>query len=189
MNAPAERITLHLDGDAIEARVGESILDAAQRHGIAIPRLCHKEGLRPAGNCRACVVEIEGERALAASCCRSVQPGQKIHTQSARVMRAQRMVLELLAADQPTSPHTLNSELARWSAARSVTGNRFARHAPPAADRSHPAIAVNLDACIQCMRCVRACREEQVNNVIAIAGWGADTRIAFDFDDAMGASS
>jgi formate dehydrogenase major subunit len=185
----AERVAIQIDGREIEAGTGETILAAARRHGIAIPTLCHQDGMRPAGNCRACVVEIDGERTLAASCCRSVQPGQQVRTQTERVRRAQRMVLELLNADQPAAPHTLNSELAHWCEAMGVQRSRFDAHTPPPADLSHPAIAVNLDACIQCMRCVRACREVQVNDVIAIAGWGADTRIAFDFDDPMGASS
>jgi len=182
-------ITFELDGRPVEAQAGETILAAARRERVPIPALCHQDGMRPAGNCRACVVEIDGERALAASCCRSVQPGQKVRTQTERVRRSQRMVLELLSADQPVEPHTLNSELAQWCHAMGVRKSRFAAHDAPAPDLSHPAIAVRLDACIQCMRCVRACREEQVNDVIAIAGWGADTRIAFDFDDAMGAST
>jgi formate dehydrogenase major subunit len=183
----AVRITL--DGREVEATPGERILAVAQREGITVPHLCHQDGLRAAGNCRACVVEIEGERVLAASCCRTVQAGQKIRTDTERVKRSQRMVLELLSADQPPAPHTLRSELAQWCETMNVAGARFERQDAPAADRSHPAIAVNLDACIQCMRCVRACREEQVNDVIAIAGSGASTRIAFDFDDPMGASS
>ena len=186
-------VSLQLDGREVEARVGESILDAAKRHGIAIPTLCHKDGLRPAGNCRACVVEIDGERALAASCCRSVQAGQKVHTQTERVLRSQRMVLELLATDTPEfngqPAHTLQSELTQWCTAMGVQSSRFTTNETPRADLSHAAIAVNLDACIQCMRCVRACREVQVNDVIAIAGSGTATRIAFDFDDAMGDSS
>ncbi|HJV61447.1 MAG TPA: molybdopterin-dependent oxidoreductase, partial [Albitalea sp.] len=189
MNREAEAVTLTIDGRPLAAHAGESILEAALRHGVTLPHLCHQPGLRPAGNCRACVVEIAGERSLAASCCRSVQPGQVVRTDSERVQRAQRMVLELLAADQPAKPHTLRSELADWCEAMGVQRSRFESHAPPPADRSHPAIAVNLDACIQCMRCVRACREAQVNDVIAIAGWGADTRIGFDFDDPMGESS
>ena len=186
-------VSLQLDGREVEARVGESILDAAKRHGIAIPTLCHKDGLRPAGNCRACVVEIDGERVLAASCCRSVQAGQKVHTQTERVLRSQRMVLELLATDTPEfnaqPAHTLQSELTQWCSAMGVQSSRFETNTSPRADLSHAAIAVHLDACIQCMRCVRACREVQVNDVIAIAGSGTATRIAFDFDDAMGDSS
>jgi formate dehydrogenase major subunit len=189
MNTHAEPLTLTLDGREIEAHVGETILAAARRHGVELPHLCHHDGMRPAGNCRACVVEIDGERALAASCCRSVQAGQSIRTETDRVRRAQRMVLELLSTDQPEAPHTLRSELTQWCQALGVRRSRFEPQPAPLPDRSHPAIAVALDACIQCMRCVRACREEQVNDVIAIAGWGAHTRIAFDFDDPMGASS
>jgi len=181
--------TVEIDGRALDARPGETILSLAKRHGIDIPHLCHKDGLRPAGNCRACVVEIHGERALAASCCRNAQPGQKISTTNDRVKRSQRMVLELLATDMPSEPHTRQSELTQWCEALGVTSSRFEAHEPPPADTSHPAIAVQLDACIQCMRCVRACREEQVNDVIAIAGSGADTRISFDFDDPMGTST
>nr|WP_316641902.1 formate dehydrogenase subunit alpha [uncultured Roseateles sp.] len=182
-------VTIAIDGLQVEAEPGETLLSVAQRHGHAIPHLCHMDGLTPAGNCRACVVEIEGERALAASCCRTVKAGQKIHLQTARVQRSQKMVLELLMANQPQTPHTRASELTQWCDALSVTGSRFAARPQPAPDRSHPAISVQLDACIQCMRCVRACRDEQVNDVLGIAGWGAETRISFDADDALGASS
>jgi formate dehydrogenase major subunit len=178
-----------LDGAEVAAREGETILDVARRHELEIPYLCHQDGMRPAGNCRACVVEIDGERALAASCCRTVKAGQKVRTDTERVRRSQRMVIELLSADQPRDPHTLRSELELWRQKLNLRRPRFEAHAAPRPDTSHPAIAVQLDACIQCMRCVRACREEQVNDVIAIAGWGADTRIAFDFDDPMGAST
>jgi formate dehydrogenase major subunit len=178
-----------LDGAEVVAGEGETILDVARRHEVDIPYLCHQDGMRPAGNCRACVVEIDGERTLAASCCRTARNGQKVRTDTERVRRAQHMVIELLSADQPRDPHTLRSELELWRQKLHLRRPRFAAHAAPRPDTSHPAIAVHLDACIQCMRCVRACREEQVNDVIAIAGWGADTRIAFDFDDPMGAST
>ncbi|MEX0908060.1 MAG: 2Fe-2S iron-sulfur cluster-binding protein, partial [Gemmatimonadota bacterium] len=73
-----------LDGSSVEAAPGESILEAARRHGVEIPRLCYTEGMRPDGNCRACVVEIEGERVLAPSCCRRPTPGMKVSTGSDR---------------------------------------------------------------------------------------------------------
>jgi len=149
-------VQIEIDGLQVQATEGETLLSAAQRHGHAIPHLCHMDGLTPAGNCRACVVEIEGERALAASCCRTVKAGQKVHLQTARVQRSQKMVLELLLANQPQTPHTRSSELTQWCEALSVTGSRFAARPQPAPDRSHPAISVHLDACIQCMRCVRA---------------------------------
>ncbi|WP_310389724.1 formate dehydrogenase subunit alpha [Roseateles sp.] len=184
-----DEITFKIDGHEIQAQAGETILSAARRRGLSIPTLCHQDGLKPAGNCRACVVEISGERALAASCCRQPREGMAVSLNSPRVQRSQRLVLELLAAKAPDLAHTLNSELTQWCEAMGVGQPRFTRPAPPPPDRSHPAISVQLDACIQCMRCVRACRDEQVNDVLGVAGWGAATRISFDADEALGQSS
>jgi formate dehydrogenase major subunit len=175
-----------LDGREIEAHADESILQAAARHGVDIPHLCWKDGLRADGNCRACVVEIAGERALAPSCCRAPKPGMQVQAQSARATAAQKMVLELLQSDMPAGTARADSELDAWARKMRVGAPRFARRAQPAADASHPAIAVRLDACIQCTRCLRACREIQVNDVIGYAGRGT---IVFDFDDPMGKSS
>ncbi|MCC6658929.1 MAG: formate dehydrogenase subunit alpha [Rhodocyclaceae bacterium] len=175
-----------LDGREVEARADESILQAAQRHGVDIPHLCYKEGLRADGNCRACVVEIAGERTLAPSCCRAPKPGMQVRAQSARAVAAQKMVLELLASDMPAAAVRADSELDDWARRMNVGAPRFSRRTQPAADASHPAIAVRLDACIQCTRCLRACREVQVNDVIGYARRGA---IVFDFADPMGASS
>ncbi len=146
-------------------------------------------GMRADGNCRSCMVEIEGERTLAPACARKPAEGMAIHCANTRARRAQRMVLELLQSDMPEERFTRNSELDRWSQALGLPTPRFAARPAPAADLSHPAIAVNLAACIQCTRCVRACREVQVNDVIGYAYRGAASKIAFDFDDAMGASS
>ena len=96
--APAA-IEFELDGRAVQAHVGETILQAAERHGVEIPRLCYTEGLRADGNCRACVVEIEGERTLAPSCSRAVQPGMKVKATSERARKSQDMVLEMLLAE------------------------------------------------------------------------------------------
>ena len=188
---PQPDISFTLDGQALQARPGETILSAAKRQGISIPHLCHQDGLTPAGNCRACVVQIDGERALAASCCRQPKPDQAVQLNTERVRKAQTMVLELLAAKAPVVAHTRSSELTQWCDAMglSLDSPRFSRPAAPPPDLSHPAISVQLDACIQCMRCVRACRDVQVNDVLGIAGWGADTRIAFDAEEALGSSS
>lgn len=185
----AATIAFELDGRPIEALPGETILAAAARHGVEIPRLCHYDGYRPDGNCRACVVEIEGERVLAPSCCRAPAAGMKVRASGERARASQRMVVELLLADAPAGGHREDSELAYWARTLGVTGSRFAPREQPAPDLSHPAIAVRLDACIQCGRCVRACREEQVNDVIGYAGRGERARIVFDCEDPMGASS
>ncbi len=182
-------VEFKLNGKTVRARPEETILQAARCHGIEIPHLCHKDGLRPEGNCRACVVEVKGERVLAPACWRHPQEGMEVSTDSPRALAAQKMVLELLMADMPQAAHTLNSELDHWAGKLEVGLPRFDARAQPAPDISHPAIAVNLDACIQCTRCVRACREEQVNDVIGYAFRGGASKIVFDFDDDMGTSS
>jgi formate dehydrogenase major subunit len=181
-----------LDGKTIEARDGETILQAADRAGIEIPRLCYKQGYRPDGNCRVCVVEIEGERVLAPSCCRRPTEGMKVSSNSARARASQRMVAELLLSDMPDqgkSPYRIESELDRWARWLGVEKPRYPQRAQPLPDLSHPAMSVNLDACIQCGRCVRACREEQVNDVIGYAWRGEHAKIVFDIDDPMGEST
>ena len=178
-----------LDGRAVDALPGETILQAARRHGVEIPHLCYKDGLRPDGNCRACVVEVKGERPLAPACCRTPQEGMEVASTSERARLSQKMVLELLLSDVVETPYTRDSELATWADALEVGPPRFAPRRQPQADESHPAIAVNLDACIQCTRCQRACREEQVNDVIGYALRGSQAKIVFDVDDPMGSSS
>jgi len=195
MNAPLthaleqEAIAFRLNGAEVSALGHETIIQAADRLGVAIPRLCYKPGMRPDGNCRACMVEIKGERVLAPSCCRRPTAGMEVSSASARAVQAQKMIVELLASDMPARAYRNDSELAFWQRELGVTKPRFAPRAQPAADLSHPAMAVNLDACIQCTRCVRACREEQVNDVIGYAFRGAHSQVVFDLGDAMGEST
>ena len=188
-----ETISFELNGKTLDALAGETILQAADRAGIAdIPRLCYKEGYRTDGNCRSCVVEIEGERVLAPSCCRYPQQGMKVNSNSKRALHSQKMVLELLLADMPESaksPYTPNSELDQWVEKMGLSEPRFSRRKQPELDNSHPAMSVNLDACIQCTRCVRACREVQVNDVIGMAFRGSHAEIVFDLGDPMGDST
>ncbi len=185
----ADTITLTLDGREVNARQGESILEIADREGVPIPRLCHSAGLDAVGNCRACMVEIQGERALAPACCRQAQTGMQVDSASARARKAQEMVLELLLSDMPERGYTRHSELDDWAGRLNIGKPRFAPRAEPAADLSHSAIAVHMDACIQCTRCLRACRDEQVNDVIGLALRGPQSKIVFDMDDPMGAST
>jgi formate dehydrogenase major subunit len=193
MNEPlanAEVIEFKLNGETIAAIGGETIIQAAKRHGVDIPHLCYKEGMRPDGNCRACMVEIKGERVLAPSCCRQPSKGMDVASNSPRAVHSQKLVLELLMSDVPKSDLKPGAnELFEWAGELGVTRSRFHARAQPKDDLTHPAMAVNLDACIQCTRCVRACREEQVNDVIGYAFRGADSKIVFDFDDPMGEST
>src|SRR5204862_6481613 len=187
------KIQFELDGQQVEAINGETIWQVAKRQGRDIPHLCYspEPDYRPDGNCRACMVEIEGERVLAASCKRTPSVGMKVKTESARAVAAQKMVMELLVADQPAreTAHDPDSKFWNWAEKIEVTESRF-----PAAERwesdvSHPAMSVNLDACIQCGLCVRACREVQVNDVIGMAYRSHGSKIVFDFDDPMGEST
>jgi formate dehydrogenase major subunit len=186
-------VSFSLDGKTVEAQPGETIWQAAARHGTDIPHLCYRDsdGYRADGNCRACMVEIEGERVLAASCIRTPTEGMVVHSENHRAKTARKMVMELLVADQPSrdTAHDPDSELWRYAETQDVDAARFPAKASPAPDSSHPAIAVNMDACIQCNLCVRACREVQVNDVIGLAGRGANAHIVFDFGDDMGAST
>ena len=185
----APPVSFLLNGKTVVCGSHQSILEAAQQNGVEIPRLCYMEGMRPDGNCRTCMVEIKGERVLAPSCCRYPKEGMEVTTNSARALTSQKMSIELLLADIPETSYTLNSELDLWAKKLSIGKPRFAARHQPIQDLSHPAMAVNLDACIQCKRCVRACREEQVNDVIGYAFRGGHSKIVFDLDDQMGDST
>ncbi|NUH65407.1 formate dehydrogenase subunit alpha [Sulfitobacter sp. S0837] len=189
-------IRFTLDGKAVEAEAGMTIWEIAQGRGLKIPHLCHKPapGYRPDGNCRACMVEIEGERVLAASCIREPVEGMVVTTNSARAENARKMVMELLLTDQPAQEvaHDKSSHMREMAALSGVEASRFPaleQDRIPLLDDSHVAMRVNLDACIQCNLCVRACREVQVNDVIGMAGRGHDAYPVFDLDDPMGAST
>jgi formate dehydrogenase major subunit len=189
-----EKITFTLDGREVEAEPGETLWQVAQRYGTNIPHLCWHPapGYRADGNCRACMVEVEGERVLAASCQRKAAPGMKVKTASERARKSRQMVFELLLADQPqrNESHDPASKFWGWVDAMNVTPvSRFPKDRRPPADPTHSAIAVNLDACINCGLCVRACREVQANDVIGMAYRGHGAKVVFDFDEGMGRST
>src|ERR1017187_2402601 len=193
-NGASKSVKFILDGKEVEALEGETIWQVAKRLGTDIPHLCYspEPGYRADGNCRACMVEIEGERVLAASCIRKPAAGMKVKAASERAKTARAMVFELLISDQPdrkTLAHDSDSKFWNWADRMGIATSRFGKRHAPDADRSHPAMAVNLDACIQCNLCVRACREVQVNDVIGMAGRGHGEKIVFDFDDPMGNST
>jgi len=178
-----------LNGETVVCEGDQTLLQIADQRGLEIPRLCYKEGLRADGNCRTCMVEIKGERVLAPSCCRYPKEGMEVTTHSARTIASQKMSIELLLSDVPETAYTRNSELDFWAKKLSVGKPRFKARHQPVEDLSHPAMAVHLDACIQCNRCVRACREAQVNDVIGYAFRGSESKIVFDLDDPMGEST
>ncbi|MBY6082369.1 formate dehydrogenase subunit alpha [Ruegeria arenilitoris] len=187
-------VTFNLNGEDVTVPEGTTIWEAANGKGLVIPHLCHKPapGYRPDGNCRACMVEVEGERTLVASCIRPAAEGMVVKTDTDRAEKSRALVMELLVADQPEQPHDASSHF--WDMARlnEVSDSRFPAKEPekiPLLDDSHVAMRVNLDACINCNLCVRACREVQVNDVIGMAGRGHTAQVVFDQNDPMGDST
>jgi formate dehydrogenase major subunit len=202
--------TIVLDDQEVTAYPGETLWQVAKRAGESIPHLCFKDapGYRADGNCRACMVEVEGERVLAASCIREAKPGMVVSSaHSPRATQARETVLELLMADQPSRAQSPDRSSHFWEVADQLAVDEAAvkswlpprrkaavNHAAAAPkvsqpDTSHPAMHVNLDACITCNLCVRACREVQSNDVIGMAQRGAAATVVFDFADSMGQST
>ncbi|MEL7255941.1 MAG: molybdopterin-dependent oxidoreductase, partial [Pseudomonadota bacterium] len=194
--ADTQTVTFTLDGEEVTVPDTYTIWEAAHGRGLKIPHLCHKPapGYKPDGNCRACMVEIEGERVLAASCIRPVAEGMVVKTDTERATKARELVLEMLVTDQPDREVARDKSSHLWDMAdlNGVSESRFPKLEQdriPLLDDSHVAMSVNLDACIQCGLCVRACRDVQVNDVIGMAGRGHDAYPTFDFADPMGEST
>jgi formate dehydrogenase major subunit len=192
----SDMIKFTLNGETVEAEAGATIWEVANGRGLKIPHLCHKPqpGYRPDGNCRACMVEIEGERVLAASCIREPSEGMVVTTNNSRAENARKMVVEMLLVDQPKRDvaHDKSSHFWDMAELQGVSESRFPKLEDgriPLLDNSHVAMSVSLDACIQCGLCVRACREVQVNDVIGMSGRGQDSYPTFDLADPMGDST
>src|SRR6476620_2126440 len=194
--APADTATVAvtIDGQALTVAAGTTIWTAARDAGIDIPVLCHDERMDPVGVCRMCVVDVGG-RVLAASCVRPCEDGMAVTTTSDEIERSRATLTELLLADQPApevdpKQTTTGDNLLLALADRyGVTSGGLSPGPGRGTDASNPVIAVDHDACILCDRCVRACDDLQGNDVIGRSGKGHATRIAFDLNDPMGASS
>ena len=190
----ANTLTFRLNDREVSVQSGCTIWEAAAHQGIIIPHLCHKpaKDYRPDGNCRACMVEVDGERTLVASCIRRVTDGMIVHTESERAQKSRALVTELLISDQPGTRRDLSAHFWDMASLNDISESRFPPKSTeqiPLLDDSHIAMRVNLDACIHCSLCVRACREVQVNDVIGMAGRGHTAKIIFDQDDPMGQST
>jgi formate dehydrogenase major subunit len=193
--APTRTVTLTIDGVEVTVAEGTTIWTAAKDAGIDIPVLCHDERFDPVGVCRMCVVDV-GARAYAAACVRPCENGMDVKTGSPDIERNRAMLAELLLADQPARERdpkqttTADNELLALADHFGLPGpGEIPRAEGRGADLSNPVIAVDHDACILCDRCVRACDDIQGNDVIGRSGKGYATRIAFDLNDPMGASS
>ncbi len=194
-----------LNGNEVDFQPGETILEAARRHGVVIPTLCHLEGTTPTGACRICVVEVEGAATLMAACATPVSAGMRIKTESARVVQTRRTLLELLLASGnhtcAAGPTGAGSWTEAQMRARELDGDalcpawgdcklqelafqyqakpdRFvpAPDAPPP-ELANPMIERDFSRCIRCGRCLQACNEVQVNRAIGFGYHGTQSKI------------
>ncbi len=184
-------IKIKIDGMTIDAREGQTILQAAREHGIQIPTLCYHKDLTPTGNCRICVVEVANQRFLQAACVTQVWDGMEVLTCSERVMRSRKLTLELMLANHPQDclvcdasgscelqdlAYEYQVEVPAWGS----KGTRFPVDSDP-----NPFVRVDFNKCILCRRCVLACAEIQVRNVWGVANRGFEERIVAGADTTM----
>lgn len=183
-----------IDGQTIAATPADTILDAATRAGVELPHLCacDRIGYEPISACRTCLVEIEGEAALAPACRRAAEPDMAIVSKSERVATVRRLVLELTASQMSERAFRSKPDgaLSRLLDADGGKDTRFG-FAPVSAspDRDHPAILVDAEACIRCGLCRSACHDVQNNGVVAMAGMGDRLRVSFDLGSPLAESS
>jgi formate dehydrogenase major subunit len=183
-------VSFSLNGKQVNATSDETIWQVAKRENIDIPHLCFKDasGYRADGNCRVCMIDIEGERTLAPSCCRYPNNKMVINTNSKRAVDARNIVMELLATD--LNEKTLNnSDFTNIASSMQSKPSRFPKKTRTNSDITHPAILMEHNACIHCNLCIRACREVQVNDVIGLSSRGHNEHITFDFDDPLADST
>ena len=186
-------VHLSIDRTPITVPAGTTIFDAARMHGIPIPTLCHQQNETPVGVCRVCVVEAGG-RVLSAACVRQAEEKMVVSTNSEKVLRARRTLIELLMADHPSpcarQRQSNDCELETLARLEGITAPRFPRRlSPRGQDNSSLVIAVDHEACILCDRCIRGCDEIRQNNVLGRRGKGFWAGIAFDYNLPMGNSS
>jgi CRP-like cAMP-binding protein/Fe-S-cluster-containing hydrogenase component 2 len=189
----APLVELTIDGRKVSVPAGTTIFDAARMHDVEIPTLCHQQNERPVGVCRVCVVDV-GARVYTASCIRPVEAGMVVNTAADGVKRARHTLIELLMSDHPSpcarERQSGDCELEALAKQEQITAARYApRTTRRSPDNSSMSIAVDLDACILCDRCIRGCGDIRENFVLGRMGKGASAGIAFDNNEPMGESS
>lgn len=192
-NLSVDMIPVTLNGTKVSAQPGMTILELARENGVDIPTLCYRPELTPIGACRICVVEVEGSRTLVASCHTPVAANMVIHTHSPKVLEARKVIVELLLASHPdvclVCDKANTCELRKIAADLGVGLPRFRvrKRYHPLEDVS-PYVVRDLDKCILCRRCLRACHEIKKADVFAIAYRGFDSKVVVDQDQPLNKS-
>lgn len=180
-------VTFTLNGKVVSAKEGTSILEAARENEVDIPTLCHDKNLSAFGGCRLCVVEVEGAKTLIASCTNEVREGMVVQTESERVVKARKEIIDLLLASHPEDCLTceqagkckLQDYAYRYDIKKSSYKGDKREYA---IDSLNPVMERDQSKCILCGKCVRVCKEVQVTSAIDFAGRGYKTRISTAFD-------
>ena len=182
----AQAVTLEVDGLPVTVPAGTSVMRAAAEAGLEVPRLCATDSLQPFGSCRLCLVEIDGKKGTPASCTTPVEPGMVVRTQTSRVERLRRNVMELYISDHPldclTCPANGDCELQDMAGVVGLRQVRYgyegANHLDAPTDSSNPYFSFDESKCIVCSRCVRACDEIQGTLALTIVGRGFDSKVS-----------
>ncbi len=184
-------VEARIDGKDVRCPEGTTILEAAKGIEIQIPTLCHSPELRPSGNCRICVVEVEGAPRLVASCHTPIADGMAIQTQSRKVREVRRVIVELLLAGH-TGPcvndmEAKNCRLHTLAADLEIGPPRFPVRRPRdyTPEEASPYVWRDLSRCILCRRCIGACSEIAKKNVLSMAYRGFRSKVVVDFDEPL----
>jgi bidirectional [NiFe] hydrogenase diaphorase subunit len=186
-------VTLTVNGKLVSAGDGQSVLDVADENGIPIPRLCHLDGLSDIGACRLCLIEVKGVARLLPACLTPATEGLEITTDSPRLKRHRRMIVELLFAERNhvCSICVVNGhcELQDLAYAVGMDHVRFPyRHPDLGLDLSHPRFGLDDNRCVLCTRCVRVCDEIEGAHTWDVAGRGTTAQVVTDLARPWGES-
>lgn len=175
-----------IDGKVCQFRSGQTIYELAKENGIYIPVLCHQEQLKPVGACRICVVEVEKARTLVASCAMPAEDGMVVHTGTDRVKKSRRLTVELLMSQSHHNCITCESSgnclLQDLAYAMGIEISRFDEpEEVKVPEQNNEMIIRDMNKCVLCGLCVRACNEIQVNNAIDYTGRGSTATVGAPF--------
>jgi formate dehydrogenase major subunit len=191
-----DSVTVVVDGLPVSVPEGTSVMRAAATAGVDIPRLCATDSLDAFGSCRLCLVEVDGRPGTPASCTTPCTPGMSVRTQTPRLERLRRGVMELYISDHPldclTCPANGDCELQDMAGVVGLREVRYGmdgeNHLDGLTDDSNPYFSFDDSKCIACSRCVRACSEVQGTFALTIAGRGFDSRVAASAGESFMAS-
>jgi bidirectional [NiFe] hydrogenase diaphorase subunit len=189
-----KRISLSINGHVVSGRAGQTLLQVARQHAIAIPTLCNFPGLSPIGACRVCIVEVAGYPRPLPACATPAEQGMEICTDSARIRDARRMIVELLLAERnhtcPVCVMDSDCELQTLAKSMGIDHVRYGFIAPQlTVDISQPRFGIDHNRCILCRRCVRVCDEVEGAHTWDVSARGAKSRIISDLAEPWGDSA